>query len=68
MLLLLQKSKATGGDPMLWKMLSAQNGAEAAAAVTEDAEDQRKRPAPEAAKFKLILVGDAAVGRQEFKP
>ncbi len=54
------------GDPLLWKLLSAQHGAEAAAAVTADAEDQRKRPAPEATKFKLILAGDAAVGKSAW--
>lgn len=45
----------------------AQHGAQAAsAAMSADADDQRKRLAPEAFEFKLILVGDAAVGKSAW--
>ena len=44
-----------------------QYGAQAAAAaVTADADHQCKRVAPEAFEFKLILVGDAAVGKSAW--
>ena len=45
----------------------AQHGGQAAAAaVSADADHQRKRLAPEAFEFKLILVGDSAVGKSTW--